>query len=60
MISIKNFNANLLKTDKKSYKHINVYYIGYVTKEDSKYVNIHCVNPLYFIADKVDGFIEEK
>ena len=23
-------------------------------------MNIHSVNPLYFIVDKVDGFIEEK
>ena len=23
-------------------------------------MNIHCVNPFYFIVDKVDGFIEEK
>ena len=24
------------------------------------YVNIHSVNPLYFINDKVDGYIEKK
>ena len=52
MINIKNF--------KKSYKHINIYYIGYVPKNDSKYVNIHSANPLYFIVNKVDGFIKEK
>ena len=28
--------------------------------KDSKYVNIHSVNPLYFIVNKVDRFIEEK
>ena len=28
--------------------------------KDSKYVNINSVNPLYFIIDKLDGFIEEK
>ena len=60
MISIKNFDSSLLKIDKKSYKHINIYYIGYITIKDSKYVNIHSENPLYFILDKVDGFIEEK
>ena len=26
----------------------------------SKYLNIYNVNPLYFIVDKVDGFIEEE
>ena len=28
--------------------------------KDSKYMNINSVNPLYFIVDKLDGFIEEK
>ena len=28
--------------------------------KDSKYVNIHSVNPFYFIVDKVDCSIEEK
>ena len=32
----------------------------YHKKKDSKYVNIHSVNLLYFIVDKLDGFIEEK
>ena len=32
MIGIKNFDSNLLKIDKKSYKNIDIYYIGYVTK----------------------------
>ena len=27
--------------------------------KDLDYVNIHSVNPLYFIFDKVDGYIEE-
>ena len=43
MIKIQYLNAKLLKIDKKSYKHINIYYIGYVTKKDPKYVNIHSV-----------------
>ena len=28
---IKNFNPNKIKIDKKSYKNILIYYIGYVT-----------------------------
>ena len=28
---IKNFDSNLLKIDKKSYKNIDIYYIGYIT-----------------------------
>ena len=45
MINIKNFNSNLLKIDKKSYKDIDIYYIGYITiKKFSDYENIHIVN----------------
>ena len=60
MINIKNFNASLLKINKKSYKNIDIYYIEYIPEKDSKFLNIRSVNPLYFIVDKVDGFIEEK
>ena len=31
MINIKIFDSNLLKIDKKSYKNIGIYYIGYTT-----------------------------
>ena len=62
MINIKNFNANfkLIKNRQKSYKSIDIYHIGYITMKVSRYVNIHSVNPLYLIVNKVDGFIEEK
>ena len=30
-IDLKNFDAKLLKIDKKDYKEIDIYYIGYVT-----------------------------
>ena len=39
IINIKNFHPNKIKIDEKSYKNILIYYIGYVTIEDSKYVN---------------------
>ena len=32
MVNIKDFDPNLLKSDKKSFKNIGVYYIGYITK----------------------------
>ena len=60
MINIKDFDSNLLKIDKKSYKNIDIYYIGYITMKDSDYVKINSVNPLYLIIEKVDGYIEEK
>ena len=31
VIDIRNFHSNLLKVDKKSYKDIDIYYIGYIT-----------------------------
>ena len=45
MINIKNVAANNIKIDEKSYKNILIYYIGYVTIKDSKYVKIYSVNP---------------
>ena len=61
MINIKNFDSNLLKIDKNSYKDINIYYIGYITiKKIDEYENIHSVNVLYLIIGEVDGHIEEK
>ena len=59
MINIKNFDSDLLKIDKKSYKIIDIYYIEYITIKDLDYVNIHSVDPLYFIINTADGYIEE-
>ena len=58
MFNIKNFNPDLLKLGKKSYKNIGIYCIGYITMKDSKHVNIHSVNPLYIIFNEADGSIE--
>ena len=61
MTNIKDFNPNLLKADKNSYKNINIYYIRYITiKSISNYESINSVNPLYFVVAEVDGFIEER
>ena len=61
MITIKNFNSNLLKIDKKSYKSNDIYYIGYIAiKNIGDYEGTHGLNPLYFIIDQVDGYVEEK
>ena len=60
MISIIDFDPNLLKIDKKSYKNIGIYYIEYITMKNSDYVKINSVNPLYLIIGEVDGPIEEK
>ena len=57
MINIKRFDSGFLKLDKKSYKNISIYYIGYITKKD-KY-SINSVKPLYLLVHEVDGFTEE-
>ena len=59
IINIKNFDPNNIKIDEKSYKNILLYYIGYVTIKDSKYVKIKSVNPLYLIFIKMSGYFEE-
>ena len=51
MINIKNFDSSLLKTDKKSSKNIDIYYIGQITiKSIVDYINIHSLNPLQLIV----------
>ena len=52
------FDLNMLKLDKKSFKGIDIYYIEYVTKKEEYKIN--SVNPLYLPICKIDGFIEEK
>ena len=61
IIDIENFDAKLLKIDKKSYKDINIFNIGYVTKKKiGNGMNIDSVNPLYLGITHVNGYIEEK
>ena len=61
IISIKNFDARLLKIDKKSYKDIGIYNIGYITKKKiDDCEDIYSVNPLYLFIDHASGYVEEK
>ena len=61
IINLKDFESNLLKIDKKHYKGINIYYIGYITiRKIGDYENIHSVNPLYLIVIHARGHIEKK
>ena len=60
-INLKDFNARLLKIDKKYYKDIYIYYIGYVTvKKIANCNNINSVNPLYLTINEIIGHFEEK
>ena len=61
MVDIKKFDSNLLQIDKKSYKDIGFYNIGYITvKKIDDYENIYSLNPLYLIVDHASGYIEKK
>ena len=61
MINLENFESNLLKIDKKHYKGIDTYYIGYITiKKIDGCENIHTVNPLYLLVNHASEYIEEK
>ena len=60
-INLKDFDASLLKVDKKDYKEIDIYYIGYVTvKKIANCNNINSVNPLYLMINEMIGHFEEK
>ena len=61
IIDLENFDSSLLKIDKKSYKDIGIYNIGYITiKKIDDCESIYSVNPLYLRVDHVNGYIEEK
>ena len=61
MINLKDFDSNLLKPDKKHYKGINIYYIGYITiKKIDDCGSIYNANPLYLQVNHANGYIEEK
>ena len=61
IIYLEIFKSNLLEIDKKSYKDIGIYNIGYITiKKIDDYENIYSVNPLYLIIAHASGYIEEK
>ena len=51
----------MLKIDKKSYKNIGIYKIGYITiKKIDDCENIYGVNPLYLLINHASEYIEEK
>ena len=61
MINLNNFNLKLLKINKKLYKDIDIYYIGYITiKKIDDHENIHSINPLYLIINSAAGLLLKK
>ena len=60
IIDIETFDSKNLKLDKKAYKDLDIYNIGYVTvKKIGDCYNVNSVNPLYFCIDNASGYIEE-
>ena len=50
----------MLKTDKRDYNEIDIYYIGFVTiKKIGDYNNINSVNTLYLMINEMIGHFEE-
>ena len=60
IIYLESFKSNLLKIDKKSYKDIGIYNIGYITiKKIGDYKNIYSVSPLCLRITRGNGYIEK-
>ena len=56
---LKSLELNLLKIDKRSYKNIDIYYIGYITfKNIDDYEGFFSVNRLYLRINHASGYIE--
>ena len=60
IIDVENFDSSLLKLNKKSYKGIGIYSVGYTTvKKIGDCKNIYSVNPLHLSITHANGYIEE-
>ena len=60
IIDIENFDSSMLKLDKKSYKDIGVYNIGYITiKKIGDCKTIYSVNSLYLRITHASRYIEK-
>ena len=53
LINALNFEPNNLKLDKKAWKEIDIYYIGYVVKNKPEDWKVNSINPWYLIINKV-------
>ena len=61
LINVEGSDSNLVKICEKSYKNIDIYYIGYIAIKGTYYEHINnSVNPLYIIIGKAYGYTEEK
>ena len=60
LINVSNFEPGNLKLGKKTWRDIDIYYIGYVDKGKPLEWGVSSVNPLYLIVNKVFCFVGEK
>ena len=61
MVNIKKLDSNLLKIDKKSYKNIGIYNIGYNTiKKIDDFEKIYSVNLLHLTIAHASGYTEQR
>ena len=61
IIDLKTFDSKNLKLDKKTYKDLDIYNIGYVTIKKIGYgYDVNSVSPLYLRINNASGYIEEK
>ena len=58
LISLWNFEERNLKLEKKCWKDIDIYYLGYVDKKPEW--NINSINQLYLIVNGIYGSISEE
>ena len=59
LINVINFEANNLKIYKKSWKDIDIYYVGYVDKDKPSEYNANSVNLLYLTINKVYSYVSK-
>ena len=58
LINVLKFEAGNLKLDKRTWKDLDIYYIGYVDKKPKW--NVNSVSPLYLLIKRVYGSVSEK
>ena len=60
IIDLKDFEPNLSKIDKKSYKNIDIYYVEYITINKINDESIYSVNHLHLCIIHASRYIEKK
>ena len=53
IVNMSNFDPNIIKIT--SQKNILIYYIGYITIKEWKYIKINSINSLHLIFSKMNG-----